>query len=131
MWRTNITPSFYDTDALQHISNVAMAIWFENARRELFTLFTPDLSPQKWRLIMANLSIDFHAQVYFEFDVEIRTSIKKIGNKSFTCYQELYQKDTCCASCGVVLICYDHAKQQSEIIPEDIKNELSKHLTAT
>ncbi len=44
---TTITPRFSDTDALGHINNTNVPVWFEGTRDPLFRLFTPDLSPQK------------------------------------------------------------------------------------
>ena len=42
-----ITPRFCDTDALGHISNTTLPVWFEGARDPIFRWFTPDLDPQK------------------------------------------------------------------------------------
>ncbi len=49
MFTHKFSPSFTDTDALGHINNTRLPVWFERARNDLFRLFTPDLDPKKWR----------------------------------------------------------------------------------
>jgi len=127
-WQTQITPSFRDTDALQHINNIAVAGWFEGARRGLFEIFTPDLDPNKWQLILAKIETEFKRQVYFQDDVIIKTYIKRIGNRSLTTQEELYQGDELCVVCNTTLVCFDHDQQKSKLIPNDIRAKLEQHL---
>ena len=47
MYEHTISPGFSDTDALGHINNTKLPIWFLEARNELFKIFTPDLDPKK------------------------------------------------------------------------------------
>ena len=72
MFTRTIEPAFYDTDALGHINNTRLPAWFELARNDLFKLFTPDLNPKQWRLIMARMEVDYRAE-RFTADIEIRT----------------------------------------------------------
>jgi acyl-CoA thioester hydrolase len=80
---------FYDTDALQHISNTALVSWFEPARLPIFKYFTPKLDLNNWPLILANYNVDFLDQIYLANPVEVKTWISRIGNSSFIDYQEL------------------------------------------
>ena len=43
MFKTMITPRMGDTDAMRHITNTALPVWFEIARTELFKIFNPKL----------------------------------------------------------------------------------------
>ena len=93
MFFEKITPRFTDTDALGHVNNVSISAWFEAARRPLFELFIPDLSPQKWNLIIARVEVDYLGQTYFEYEVTIKSYFEKIGNSSMTLVQEVFQND--------------------------------------
>ena len=78
MLTKKITPLFNDTDALGHINNATFATWFEEARRPIFQIFVPDLSPSRWNLILARVEIDYLKQSLYEKDVSINTYFEKI-----------------------------------------------------
>ncbi|OBX38045.1 thioesterase superfamily protein [Halomonas elongata] len=94
MFVRTIEPAFYDTDALGHVNNTRLPAWFELARNDLFKLFTPDLDPRRWRLIMARMEIDYRAELHYGTDIEIRTYLSRLGNSSFTVTQEAHQSGT-------------------------------------
>jgi acyl-CoA thioester hydrolase len=129
MWIIKVTPRFGDTDALGHITNTVPAGWFEQARNPLFHIFRPDLEikPETFPLIMAHTDYDFVGEMFFKYDVEIRTGISRIGNKSFTVYHEAFQQDRLCAKGHAVIVYYDFNTHESVPIPEDFKRKLLEH----
>jgi len=122
------SPRFSDTDALGHINNTLVPIWFEGARKPIFQFFVPSLDPKQWNLILANIDVAFKAQMYFGFDMEVKTYISHIGNSSFKVYQELWQQGKCCASGTATMVHYDYTAEKSAQIPEQIKQVLIEHL---
>ena len=60
--------------------------------------------------------------------MEIRTYVSKIGNSSFTVYQEAWQNGVKKATGEVVLVYFDFNNQKSMRIPDDIRKDLSEHL---
>lgn len=122
-----ITPKFGDTDALGHINNICLPEWFEAARNPIFRLFVPGLDFSKWNLIMVHIDVDFKGQLYYGQDVEIRSSISKIGNTSFTVYHEAWQNGGLCASGSAVIVHFDFQTQKPVPIPESIRDELARH----
>ncbi|MDR0909901.1 MAG: acyl-CoA thioesterase [Spirochaetaceae bacterium] len=132
MWTTTIRPRIGDTDALGHIHNNTFGAWFEQGRYGLFKIFGHDdgkLNPADWPLIMAHTDYDFIAQAYLQPDVEIRTSISRIGTKSFTVYHEAWQEGRLCAKGNAVICYYNHKEQKSAPLPEDKKALLQEHMT--
>ncbi|MDN3448919.1 acyl-CoA thioesterase [Planococcus sp. APC 3906] len=127
MYRTILTPRVSETDAVGHINNTTLPVWFEAARNPLFSLFTPDHDFAKWKLVIVKTTLEFIGQIYFGEDVEIRTWIKNIGNSSLELYEELYQKNELCAKNTVVYVNYNLEEQQSESIPDSIRKELENH----
>jgi acyl-CoA thioester hydrolase len=130
MFSTKISPRFGDIDGLGHINNVVMAEWFELGRNPLFRIFTPSLSlsHKDWFLIMARTEYDFLDQIFFAFEVEIRTFIERIGTKSFTIGHEAWQEGRLCAKGKAVIVHYDFLRGQSTPIPEDKRRLLEEHL---
>jgi len=128
MFSYKVTPGFSDTDALGHINNTRLPVWFENARDPVFKMFTPDLNLKKWPLILARITVDFQQQLYFDSDIEIRTTISKIGNSSFTVCQQAWQNNRCAATGYATMVRYDYDSKTALRIDDEIREILQQHL---
>jgi acyl-CoA thioester hydrolase len=123
-----IKPRFLETDALGHINNTIIPVWFEGARDPIFRWFTPDLDVKKWRLILARFDVVFNNELYYEYPVELRTYIGRIGNSSFDVYQEAWQRGEKCASGTAVMVHYDHQAKASIPLTDHIRRIMEEHL---
>ncbi|HAP51959.1 acyl-CoA thioesterase [Marinobacter flavimaris] len=130
MFHLELEPRFSDTDALGHISNTTLPVWFEQARTPVFRIFHPTLEAETWPLIIARLEIDLMAQSYWHIPVKIKTGIGKIGNSSFHVIQEAWQGDKQIARGVAVLIHFDYETEKALPIPDDIKARLAEHAVA-
>jgi acyl-CoA thioester hydrolase len=122
-----LTPGFTDTDALGHINNTRLPVWFELARNDVFRLFTPDLDPQKWVLILARIELDFVGELFYGSDVEIRTYIDRIGKSSFTVGQEAWQGGTLGAKGQAILVHYSFTEKTSQPLEGELRKSLEAH----
>lgn len=127
MFTETVSPRFCETDALGHINNTVVPVWFEKAREPIFRLFSPDLSVKDWRLILARIEVDFQAQIFYGKDLDIRTWIERIGNSSIVIVQEAVQNDVVCAVGKSVMIHFDYQQQSSAPVPDHIREQLEKH----
>ena len=127
MFSEIINPRFSDTDALGHINNTMLPIWFEGARDPVFKLFMPELSTTAWKLILAKIDVAYHGQLYYGQPIEIKTYISRIGGASFDVHQEAWQKGIKCSSGNAVMVHFCYENQSSAKIPSDIREELQKH----
>ncbi|WP_298829487.1 thioesterase family protein [uncultured Planococcus sp.] len=128
MYKTILTPRVSETDAVGHINNTTLPVWFEAARNPLFDLFTPDHDFAKWKMVIVKTTLEFTGQIYFGQDVEVNVWVKKIGGSSLELYEELYQDNNLCAQNTAVYVNYNLNKKKSEQISEEIRLELGKHL---
>jgi acyl-CoA thioester hydrolase len=128
MFKLQIQPGFSDTDALGHINNTRLPVWFENAREPIFRLFTPNLDLKNWPLILAHLSIDFTGQIFFDSPVMITTEIEKIGNSSLTLRQCAWQNEQGVATCSAVMVHFDYKTNRSKAISDELREQLSAHM---
>ena len=130
MFTITVTPRFGDMDALGHINNTVPAVWFELARNPLIQIFHPamELTRKTFPLIMAHTDYYFTDQLYFQYDVEIKTWITRIGTKSFTAYHEAWQQGRLCVKGSAVIVHYDFNTETSTPIPEEKKQLLGEHL---
>jgi acyl-CoA thioester hydrolase len=130
MYSIKVNPRFGDMDILGHVNNIVPCIWFELARNPLIKIFDPDLKLSKdaFPLIMAHTEYDYTGEIFFQYDVEIKTWISKIGTKSFTLYQEAWQQGILCVKGSSVIVHYDFNAEKTTPIPEDKRKLLSEHL---
>lgn len=130
MFKSIIDVSSRDTDALGHVNNTSIPLWFETSRNPLYKIFNPtmELNPKTWNLIMVHTEFDYLDQIFFGKTIEIRTYVEKIGNTSVTVYQEAWQEDNLTAKGKAILVQFDFNKQEKVLIPENIRKELEKHL---
>jgi acyl-CoA thioester hydrolase len=113
MYSEIIKPRFNETDALGHINNTVLATWFEASRDPVFQIFTADLDPTQWKLILAKFSVEFHAELFYGQQVEIRTWVSRVGTSSFDVSQQAWQAGKLCASGLAVLVHYDFSGGKS------------------
>jgi acyl-CoA thioester hydrolase len=131
MFSITVSPRFGDIDGLGHVNNTVLPVWFEIGRNSIFRLFSPDLdlSPEVWRLILVRTEFDFLSQMYFKYDVEIRTFVAKIGNSSFTVGHEAWQEGELKVKGQAVLVYYDFKAQKSMPLPASIRKILKEHMS--
>lgn len=129
MFITKITPRIGETDALRHITNTALPVWFESGRNELFKIFNPEneLTYKKWNLILVHMDFNYIRETYYGYDVEIRTYVTKIGKTSFTLMHEAWQNGLLRSNGKAVIVYYDFIKKESKVIDEDIRSKLKEH----
>lgn len=130
MFTEKVIPRFSETDALGHINNTVLPVWFEAARVPIFKFFTPDLNPHNWKLIIAKVEVSFVGELFYAHEVTINTSIEQIGNSSFVIRQEAWQQDKCCAIGKTVMVRYDFTSKTKQPLSTDEKAALTQHLVA-
>jgi acyl-CoA thioester hydrolase len=116
-------------DILGHINNIVPAYWFELARTPVMQFFDQELTLTRktFPLIMAHTEYDFVGQMYFKYDIEIKTWISRVGTKSFTVYHEAWQQGRLCVKGSAVIVHYDFNTEKTTPIPEDKKKLLEEH----
>lgn len=127
MFVERFSPRFCDTDALGHISNTSVPKWFEGARTPIFKLFTPELDLNRWPLILARIEVDFLQQVFYEYDVEVRTYISRLGGSSFDVTQELWQQGNKVAEGKAVMVHFCYELQKSKAIEGELRDRVAEH----
>ncbi|BFM11948.1 thioesterase family protein [Simiduia litorea] len=127
MFEKIIQPRFSETDALGHISNTTLPVWFEEARQPVFKIFTPTLDIQTWPLILARFEIDFTAQIYYGQEILVKTGISKIGTSSLHVYQEAWQKQQRVAKGTTTLVHFDYQAQKASPITSSQRDALAAH----
>jgi len=67
-------------------------------------------------------------QLFYEYPVELRCYIGRIGNSSFDIYQEAWQHGEKCASGTSVIVHFDHREKTALPISTEIRSVMQQHL---
>ncbi|QOR68664.1 acyl-CoA thioesterase [Cytobacillus suaedae] len=128
MFKKEIEPRVSETDGAGHINNTTIPVWFESGRDEIFRIFTPSLSFQEWKCVIVKMNVEYVGQIYYGSPVTVMTWISRIGNSSFEVYEEIHQDQKLCAKGNATYVNFNFSTQKSELIPDQIRNELKSHL---
>lgn len=128
MFSKVIEPRYSETDALGHINNTVLPVWFEFARTDLFRLCHPAETHHDWPMILARIDVEYLRQIFYGKAVTVITIVERIGTKSFVVFHEAWQCDQLVARGHAVHVWFDYQQQASCPIPGQIRAALSEHL---
>jgi acyl-CoA thioester hydrolase len=128
MWTNTLHPRFSETDALGHVNNAVLPVWFEDSRNPIFELFCPGMDVNNWHLIIAKIDVEFLSEIYFGKSVEIRTFMTKLGNSSMVVSHEAWQEGKLAAKGNAVMVHFDHVTKSSKPIADDTRAILQQHI---
>ena len=126
MLKKIITPRISETNITGHIGHTEIPVWLEEGYEEIIRLFSQDLAEPS--LITVNMNIDFLHEIFFGKDVEILTSVKKVGTSSFILHQEVYQDSTLCVRASTTLVHFDYSTHKPDSIPKTVRDILKEHV---
>lgn len=120
---------FNDIDVLGHVNNNAQLALFDVGKTEFYNAMRGQLADwSRVEAVIVNLNCTFMEQIRFTDPMEVRTRVKRIGEKSFTLQQILRNTATgqICSMCESVMVSVDYATKASKPIPENILEGLRK-----
>jgi len=124
MFKKIITPRISETNITRHIGHTVIPVWLEEGYEEIIRLFSHDLAEPS--LITVNMNMDFLNEIFFGKDVEILTSVKKVGISSFVLHQEVYQDRKLCVKASTTLVHFDYSTHKPGPIPKAVRDILKE-----
>lgn len=115
---------FNDTDAFGHLNNAVFATFTESARMA----FLAEVAGFEDNLILANLNIDYLAQVKFTDTLRVTTGVQKLGNTSITLKQDILANDKTAAQVSSVVVIFDYATQSPTRITDMARAKLEPYV---
>lgn len=93
MPKTIVTPiqkRFSDADMFHHINNAVQQTYFDLGKIEfLHNVLSLDEAFDRVSLITVAVANNFYRQIRQENDIEVSTTVRKVGNKSVTLFQQI------------------------------------------
>src|SRR5436190_1493600 len=121
--KTPIQIRFKDIDMFNHVNNANHITYFELARVKYFDdVVKEEVNWSEQGIILAKITVDYKAPIYFKDNLFVYTKCNRLGNKSFDLIYSLVKeqggKETELASGSSVQVCFDYQKQTTIAIPE-------------
>ncbi|KAM9863737.1 thioesterase family protein [Leucobacter sp. BZR 635] len=129
VFETTIHPRVSETDAIGHINNTVVPVWFEAGRREFFEVFGPVDDFSQWRMIVASFTVDFEHELTYPAPVSVHTWVERIGNSSLALYEEMHQLGKRCAVGRTTYVNVSPTTKRPERISDEVRAALQPHMT--
>jgi thioesterase III len=115
----------YELDVYGHVNNAVFMQWLEHGRSRLLQdkglTYTSIVDEWGVRLVTVATSINFRAQLGLDDDVEVRTSVKRMGNSSVAFDQTIIKftgnDETIAADCETTICFTGPEMKKSKPIP--------------
>ena len=119
---------FRDLDPLGHVNNAVYLSYFETARIACFTAITGLTSLQELNMILAEVTVTYHAPALFGDRLEAGARVSRMGTKSFDMeYLLVRQPDgRRIASGRSVQVMYDYAGAQTVPISDELRAQIAR-----
>lgn len=118
---TPIQKRFCDLDGFAHVNNAVQQSYFDVGRANyLQHVYGSRFYESEKVLFIVSVKTDFLSPITFEDDVEVRTAVYEIGNKSLKMFQTIVDRQTerVCTVSLSVMASVELSTQQSVPIPE-------------
>jgi len=115
--RSSAEIRYADTDRQGHVNNAVFATFSEIGRVAFLYDPAQPLAPEGASFVVARLTIDFHAELFWPGTVEIGTGIVRIGRSSFTLMQGLFNQGRRVASAEPVIVMIDKQTRAARPLP--------------
>lgn len=128
MFVTNIQIRFNDVDQMGHVNNAVIMEYFDLGKEAFFA--ERGLPPEEgdFTVMIVHYDVDFKRQIHYHDKIQVETSIERFGTKSLTVLQRVVNSETgtVCVECRTVMAGYRRSTSSSEVIPDEVKQWLSR-----
>ncbi|MGE0742360.1 MAG: acyl-CoA thioesterase [Hyphomonadaceae bacterium] len=125
--RYTLETRFSDVDRNEHLNNVAIASFYEDARvRAQAEIYGPEKYTEGQRVVAANVAIAYLEEGYYPDAVTVTCGVGSIGRTSYTIAQALFQNGKCIGVADTVIVFCNAAGPTP--LPPTLRAELEKFL---
>lgn len=131
MTTTPIQMRFADVDMLGHVNNVNQQHYFDVGKSDFFAqVLDPAPNWKQEGLITVSTYNDYLAQIRYGEPIAVLTRIEKVGNKSFTLFQQIVNTATqeVKTQSRSVLVAFDFVAQVSIPLLQQWREKFAENL---
>ena len=116
---THVPIRFADQDPLGHVNNAAIGVYFEQSRCEHLLPAVRAAGGPHVDFVLARILIDFVKEIRYPGAVDVGLAITRLGNKSFTLQNGVFQGGVCHATAEATLVFFD-TQSRASIAPDTV-----------
>lgn len=120
---------FSDVDQFGHVNNAVMFSLYDMAKTEYFNSVLRPATKAGTIAVVVNINADFIHPIYYGDNVEIQTSVVRIGNKSITVAQQAVNttSGSVVSTCRTVMVCFSAEKNDSIPVPPEMRARITQY----
>lgn len=119
---------YCDTDRQGHVNNSVFSTFLETGRVEILLDPESSLADPDAEFVIASISLQLLGEIRWPGEVQIGTSVSKIGNSSVGLYQQLFQNEVCVASAETVIVQMNTASRKAQPLSLSARQFLTANL---
>ncbi len=117
---------FNDLDALGHVNNNAIGVYFEQARIALLVAAGGFRDADGWTVVLARSLIEFKAELLYPNTVRVGVRGLRLGTSSMTIGVGIFLGDRCIATQEAVCVIVDKVTHRPTPLPEPLRAALAE-----
>lgn len=120
---------FNDIDQLGHVNNASQISFLDYGKVRYFEAMNDGIVDWKdAQFVIVNINVSYVDQIFMNDNIEVRTKITEIGNKSIKLLQLIVDKDkgNIKTICHGVMCAFDMATQQSVLVSQKWRDKINK-----
>ncbi len=123
---TSHTIRYNDLDPLGHVNNAVYSTFVEAGRTALLQPLFKEHSHYNLDVVLVRTILDFHKELQYPGEVDVGTSVKRIGNTSVVFVNGIFGRgtDVCHASGEAYLVFFDLIGRTSKQPPQVFRDAL-------
>ena len=118
---------FADLDALGHVNNNAIGVYFESGRVALMETCGGFRPESAWTVVLARCVMEFKAELLYPGTARVGVRVLRLGNSSVTLGSAIFSGDTCIATQEGVCVIVDPATHRPTPLPPELRAALAEH----
>lgn len=114
---------FSDMDRFGHMNNSVYFSIFDTAKMDYFEKAIGKEFSENYAIVMAHVTANYLAPIYFPGEILVQMSIIHLGNKSFTIIQRVLDPETreIKCVCKSIMLTYNVKENKSVVMPDNYK----------
>ncbi len=118
---------FADLDALGHVNNNAIGVYFEQLRLGLMEACGGLRDDDPWTIVLARSLIEFKAEIRYPATVRLGLRVLRVGNTSVRVGAGVFLGDLCVATQDAVCVVVDKAAHRPTAVPAGLRDALARY----
>tara|TARA_B100001123_G_scaffold404339_1_gene493630 strand:+ start:411 stop:854 length:444 start_codon:yes stop_codon:yes gene_type:complete len=119
--RVTVPLRYNDTDRQGHVNNAVFVTLLETGRVRLLYSGDKGLSPPGTQFVIANLNLDYVAELDWRYPTEVGSGIAKIGTSSIRFSQMIVQEGKVAGRAETVIVLMDDKTRKATPIPDETR----------